>query len=66
MVRTVSSPACAGMGAPVTQSQVTAPAQRAGPAWPVRRVSVGLVEGGPWGSRGTQGHCPGPFPLTAA
>ena len=63
MVRTVSTPACARMGAAVTLSQDTAPAQRAGPAWPVRRVSVRLVEERPWGSGGTQGHCPGPLPL---
>lgn len=46
MVRTVSIPASARMGAPVTLSQATAHAQRAGLAWPVRKVSTGWGGGG--------------------
>lgn len=49
MATTVSIPAFARTGAPVTLSQATAAARRAGLAWPVRRVSAGWTEegGGP-------------------
>lgn len=54
--RTVSMPASVSTGAPVTPSQATARARRAGLAWPARRVSLGQTEEveGP----GSQGGCP--------
>lgn len=54
--RTVSMPASVSTGAPVTPSQATARARRAGLAWPARRVSPGQTEEaeGP----GSQGGCP--------
>lgn len=51
MARAAGRPASASTGAPATPSRATAPAPRAGPAWPVRRVSAGQAEA----SRGRRG-----------
>ena len=63
--RTVNIPAFASTGAPVTLSQATARAQRAGVAQPVRRVSTGQAveeeEEGP-GVRGGCSECLGTPP----
>lgn len=57
MARAAGRPASASTGAPATPSRATAPAPRAGPAWPVRRVSAGQAEAsrGRWGSVGAGG-----------
>lgn len=62
--RTASIPASARTGAPVTLSQATAPAPRAGLGWPVRKVSAGQAGGG--GRRDPVVWNPGPAPRCAS